>query len=57
MKKSIMILIMVTAGFFSCGQISTDSVYTGTLDSVKAEVVSQPNKFVNNVPDSLYQVG
>ena len=30
---------MVTAGFFSSGQSSTDSVYTGTLDSVKAEVV------------------
>ena len=39
MKKSIMILMMVTAGFFSSGQSSTDSVYTGTLDSVKAEVV------------------
>jgi hypothetical protein len=45
MKKSIMILIMVTAGFFSFGQSSTDSVYTGTLDSVKAEVVidREPN--------------
>lgn len=30
---------MVTTGFFSFGQSSTDSVYTGTLDSVKAEVV------------------
>ena len=30
---------MVTAGFFSSGQSSTDSVYAGTLDSVKAEVV------------------
>jgi hypothetical protein len=39
MKKSIMILMLVTAGFFSSGQSSTDSVYTGTLDSVKAEVV------------------
>ncbi len=39
MEKSIMILMMVTAGFFSSGQSSTDSVYTGTLDSVKAEVV------------------
>jgi len=42
MKKSIMILIMVTAGFFSSGQSSTDSVYVGTLDSVKAEVVIEP---------------
>jgi len=39
MKKSIMILMMVATGFFSSGQSSTDSVYTGTLDSVKAEVV------------------
>ncbi|HLA59749.1 MAG TPA: hypothetical protein VK622_13340 [Puia sp.] len=38
MKKSIMILIMVTAGFFSYGQSSTDSVYVG-MDSVKAKVV------------------
>ena len=45
MKKSIMILMMATAGFFSSGQSSTDSVYTGTLDSVKAEVVidREPN--------------
>lgn len=42
MKKSIMILMMVTAGFFSYGQSSTDSVYVGTLDSVKAEVVIKP---------------
>src|SRR6187549_1684610 len=42
MKKSIMILMMATAGFFSSGQSSTDSVYTGTLDSVKAEVVIKP---------------
>jgi hypothetical protein len=35
MKKSIMILIIVTAGFFSSGQSSTDSVYVG-MDSVKA---------------------
>ena len=27
---------MVTAGFFASGQSSTDSVYTGTLDSVKS---------------------
>ena len=30
---------MVTTGFFSSGQSSTDSVYVGTLDSVKAKVV------------------
>jgi hypothetical protein len=36
MKKSIMILIMVTTGFFCSGQSSTDSVYVGTVDSVKA---------------------
>ena len=37
--------MVVTAGFFSSGQSSTDSVYTGTLDSVKAEVVidREPN--------------
>ena len=36
---------MVTAGFFSSGQSSTDSVYTGSLDSVKAKVVieREPN--------------
>ena len=36
---------MVTAGFFSSGQSSTDSVYTGTSDSVKAKVVidREPN--------------
>ena len=39
MKKSILIFMMVTAGFFSSGQSSTDSVYVGTLDSVKAKVV------------------
>jgi len=45
MKKSIMILMMVTTGFFCYGQSSTDSVYTGTLDSVKAKVVipREPN--------------
>ena len=45
MKKSIMILMMVTAGFFSSGQSSTDSVYTGTVDSVKAidVVPREPN--------------
>jgi len=30
---------MVTTGFFCFGQSSTDSVYTGTSDSVKAKVV------------------
>jgi len=39
MKKSIMILITVTTGLFCFGQSSTDSVYTGTSDSVKAKVV------------------
>jgi len=45
MKKSIVILMMVTAGFFCSGQSSTDSVYTGTLDSVKAidVVPREPN--------------
>src|SRR5215203_199241 len=55
MKKSIMILMMVTTGFFCFGQSSrdsvyvgkstTDSVYAGTLDSVKAKVVidREPN--------------
>jgi|GEM_PF-2454937 len=40
-----MILMVVTAGFFSSGQSSTDSVYVGTLDSVKAKVVidREPN--------------
>ena len=39
MKKSIVILMMVTAGFFCSGQSSTDSVYAETSDSVKAKVV------------------
>jgi hypothetical protein len=39
MKKSIMILIMVTTGLFCFAQSSTDSVYVGTSDSVKAKVV------------------
>ena len=39
MKKSIMILIMVTTGLFCFGQSCTDSVYIGTSDSVKAKVV------------------
>ena len=45
MKKSIMILMLVTTGFFCFGQSSTDSVYTGTVDSVKAIVVvpREPN--------------
>lgn len=36
---------MVTTGFFCFGQSSTDSVYTGTVDSVKAKVVvpREPN--------------
>ena len=37
-----MILMMVTTGFFCFGQSSTDSVYVGTLDSVKAKVVIEP---------------
>lgn len=37
MKKSIMILMMVTTGFLCFGQ--QDSVYTGNSDSVKAKVV------------------
>jgi hypothetical protein len=45
MKKSIMILIMVTTGFFCSAQSRKDSVYTGTLDSVKAidVVPREPN--------------
>ena len=37
--------MMVTTGFFCSGQSSTDSVYVGTLDSVKAKVVidREPN--------------
>jgi hypothetical protein len=42
MKKSIMILMLVTTGFFCSGQSSTDSVYVGTGDSVKAKVVIKP---------------
>ena len=38
MKKSIMILMLVTTELFCFGQSSTDSVYVG-LDSVKAKVV------------------
>ena len=38
-------LMMVTTGFFCSGQSSTDSVYVGTVDSVKAKVVipREPN--------------
>jgi len=45
MKKSIMILMLVTTGFFSSGQSSTDSAYVGTVDSVKAinVVPREPN--------------
>jgi hypothetical protein len=42
MKKSTMILILVTTGLFCFGQSNTDSVYVGTLDSVKAKVVIEP---------------
>ena len=37
--------MLVTIGFFCYGQSSRDSVYTGTLDSVKAKVVidREPN--------------
>lgn len=34
-----MILMMVTTGLFCFGQSSTDSVYVGPMDSVKAKVV------------------
>jgi len=45
MKKNIMILMLVTTGFFCSGQSSTDSVYEGTVDSVKAinVVPREPN--------------
>ena len=45
MKKGIMILMMVTTGLFCFGQNSkstSDSVYTGSLDLVKAKVVIEP---------------
>ena len=42
MKKSIMILMLVTTGFFCAAQSSTDSVYVGSLDSVKAKDVIKP---------------
>lgn len=43
MKKSILILLMLTTGFFCFGQ--SDSVYIGNSDSVKAKVVvpREPN--------------
>ena len=34
--------MLVTTGFFCSGQSSTDSVYVGTVDSVKAKVVIKP---------------
>ena len=40
MKKSILILMMVTTRFFCFGQ--QDSVYVGNSDSVKAKVVIKP---------------
>jgi hypothetical protein len=45
MKKNIMILMMVATGLFCSAQSSTDSVYTGTMDSVKATDVAarEPN--------------
>ncbi|MES2777941.1 MAG: hypothetical protein V4722_27420 [Bacteroidota bacterium] len=45
MKKSIMILMMVASGFYSSGQSSTDSVYSGPVDSVKSinVVPREPN--------------
>jgi len=45
MKKTIMILMMLTTGLFCSGQNSnstSDSVFTGNLDSVKAKVVIAP---------------
>jgi hypothetical protein len=39
MKKSIMILIMVTTGLFCFGQSSTDSVYVGNSDSTRSKDV------------------
>ena len=42
---------MVATGFFCSGQSSTDSVYTGTMDSVKAEVVIKPE------PNGLTKAG
>lgn len=38
MKESIMLLMLVTTGFFCSGQSSTDSVYTGPVDPVKTKV-------------------
>jgi len=42
---------MVATGFFCSGQSSTDSVYTGTLDSVTAEVV------IDREPDGPTKAG
>jgi hypothetical protein len=39
MKKSIMILMLITTAFFCFGQSNTDSVYAGTMDSVKTSAV------------------
>jgi hypothetical protein len=38
-KKSIMILMLVTTGLFCFGQSSTDSVYVGTSDSTRSKDV------------------
>ena len=46
-----MLLMLVTTGFFCLGQSSTDSVYTGTSDSVKAEVV------IEREPNGLTKAG
>jgi len=43
MKKSIMILMLVTTGLFCFGQSSTDSVYVGTLDSTKNVQSKKPS--------------
>ena len=49
MKKSIVILMLVTTGFFCSGQSSTDSVYTGRVDSVKAiDVVPRETNGLTN---------
>lgn len=42
MKKSIMLLMLVTTGFFCFGQNGTDSVYVGNSDSVRAEHAINP---------------
>ena len=55
---------MVTTGFFCAAQSSTDSVYVGTLDSVKAKVVIESiwrtwndRPFVPRFMTSIIQVG